>query len=82
MSLGRRLFSRDCGGKRASEDSNGVEAGLGGESLRERGKIAVGQIEIDSLDAMHGKENHTRRNGLAFLDHGEQIVERGQFDSA
>src|SRR5579864_1263376 len=56
-----------------------LQAGLGKEALRERGQIAVGQIEFDALDAVHRKENDGGCERLAIADHNGEVLERGQF---
>ena len=39
-------------------------------------------VEFHAFDAVHGKEDYSRREGFGFFHHGNQILERGQFDAA
>lgn len=55
---------------------------LGQETLRERGQAAVGQVEFDALDAVHGEENDGGSERLAVANHDREILKRGEFGAA
>ncbi len=70
------------GRARRGERSRRLQTRPGEETLRKRGQVAVGHVQFDALDAMHGEEHHRRCEGLAILHHLGEIFERGQFRPA
>jgi hypothetical protein len=59
---------------RGQESGCRVEPGLGVKAVRERREVPVGDIKIDALHAMHGKENDRRSEWLSFLHHRGNIL--------
>ena len=59
-----------------------LQPGLGQETLGERGQAAVGQVEFDALDAVHGEENDGGSERLAVANHDREILERREFGAA
>lgn len=59
-----------------------LQPGLGQETLGERGQAAVGQVEFDALDAVHGEENDGGSERLAVANHDREILKRGEFGAA
>src|SRR5579863_7633453 len=52
------------------------------EALRHGRQVSFRQVEFHPFHAVHGEENHSRREGLALLDYGGEIVKRREFDAA
>ena len=58
------------------------EPGLGEEALRERRQAAIGQVEFDALDAVHGEEYDGGSEGFAVAHHHREILEGREFGAA
>src|SRR5579862_1662912 len=77
-----RLFSVRMAQELAHQKRRGIETGLLGEALRERLNVAVREIHLYALNAMHGKKDHSRSKGLAALDLHREIVEPREIDAS
>lgn len=58
-----------------------MQSCLGREALRKGRNVAVRQIELHALNAMHRKEDYTESGGIARFYHRDEIFERTQFDA-
>src|SRR5579872_291207 len=59
-----------------------LQSCLAEEALRERRQTSVGEVELDALNTVHGKENDGRGEGFAVPHHDGEILKGGQFGSA
>lgn len=75
-----RVFDRSWK-KLADQNRRWVLSGFLREALGQRGQSAFGQIEFQTLDAMHGKEYHARGKRLAIANLRREIVERRKIDA-
>jgi hypothetical protein len=66
---------------RRRERGRWLEPGLGKKALGEGWQTSVREIKFDTFDAVHGKENDSRSEGLAVSDHHREILEGGEFGS-
>lgn len=61
---------------RAKREGGGrIQSRLGVKALRKRRQSSVGDVEIDTLDTMHGEENDRGSERLTLLDHRGNIFE-------
>jgi hypothetical protein len=58
------------------------QPGLGKEALRKRRQTAIGQVQFDSLNAVHGKENDGWSERLSVPDHDSEILKGCEFGAA
>jgi len=65
-----------------SERGRWFELGLGQEALGERRQAAIGKVEFDALNSVHGEKYDGRSEGLAVTDHYREILEGREFGAA
>src|ERR1700677_795813 len=75
-------FSSGAAKKLAYQQRRWILSRLLRETLRERKDITLGQIELDSLHPVHGKEDDAGGEGLAVFNLRGEIVERCDIDTA
>jgi len=56
-----------------------LQPGFGEKALREGRQTAIGQVEFNTLNAVHGKENDRGSEGLAVSHHHGEIFKGGEF---
>ena len=77
-----RLIGQAGREKFADQQRSGILSGLLGKTLGQRKNVALGKIEFQSLDAMHGEEEDAGSERLSVADLDDEVVERGEFDAA
>lgn len=68
--------------KFAGENRRRVLSGFLREALGQRRQSALGKIEFEPLDAMHGEKQDARGKGLAVADLGGEVVEGREINTA
>ena len=66
----------------ATQNCAGIVTGLLAEAFSQRVNSAFGKVEFDAFDTVHGEEDNAGGKGISCPDHGDQVFERGQIDSA
>ena len=74
-----RIFFWEYAGR---ERGGWFEPSLGEETLAERRQAAIGQVEFDALNAVHGKEDDGGSEGFAVAHHHREIFEGREFGPA
>lgn len=75
----RRFF---LGPDRGAECGRGLQSGFGKEALRKRWQAAVGEIEFDALDAMHGEKHYGWGKRFSVSNHHGEVFKGCELGSA
>ena len=67
---------------RRGERSRGLQSGFGKEALRKRWQAAVGEIEFDALDAVHGEKHYGWGKRFSVANHHGEVFKGCELGSA
>lgn len=63
------------------QNCSSIQPGFAGKALRKGWNIAVRQIELNALHAMHGEKDHIKRERFFLSNKADEIFERCKLDA-